>query len=47
MKPTFYPTPSHFRKWLRRHHATAKELWVGFYKKGLWETQYHLAGIGR
>lgn len=30
----FFPTPLHFRKWLRTHHETTRELWVGFYKKG-------------
>ena len=34
MKPTFFATPSEFRRWLEEHHATARELWVGFYKKG-------------
>ena len=33
MKPKFFKTPSDFRKWLRTHHASAAELWVGFYKK--------------
>ena len=33
MDPTFFPTPADLRKWLQRHHATAKELWVGFHKK--------------
>jgi uncharacterized protein YdeI (YjbR/CyaY-like superfamily) len=33
MKPRFFKTPSAFRKWLEAHHATSKELWVGFYKK--------------
>lgn len=23
-----------FRKWLQKHHTSASELWVGFYKKG-------------
>ena len=32
-RPTFFPTPAHFRRWLERHHASATELWVGFYKK--------------
>ena len=32
-KPTFFKTPSDFRKWLSKHHKTADELWVGFYKK--------------
>jgi len=34
MKPTFFATPADFRKWLERHHDTADELLVGFYKKG-------------
>ncbi|HET6670203.1 MAG TPA: YdeI/OmpD-associated family protein [Pyrinomonadaceae bacterium] len=31
--PTFFKTPTDFRKWLSRHHAGETELWVGFYKK--------------
>ena len=34
MNPKFFKTPSAFRKWLEAHHASSKELWVGFYKKG-------------
>ena len=34
MNPTFFATPAEFRAWLETHHADAKELWVGFYKKG-------------
>jgi len=34
VNPKFFKTPSAFRKWLESHQATAKELWVGFYKKG-------------
>ncbi len=34
MEPTFFRTPATFRSWLERHHATAGELVVGFYKKG-------------
>lgn len=33
MKPTFFATPSRFRGWLVKHHDSAQELWVGFYKK--------------
>ncbi len=33
MKPTFFRTPEAFRQWLERHHATADELWVGYYKR--------------
>lgn len=32
--PTFFSTPAEFRAWLERNHATARELLVGFYKKG-------------
>lgn len=32
--PIFFRTPAAFRRWLERHHASATELWVGFYKKG-------------
>src|ERR1043166_726626 len=31
---TFFATPADFRAWLERHHETAKELLVGFYKRG-------------
>ena len=34
MKPRFFATPSAFRTWLEKHHETAPELLVGFYKKG-------------
>jgi len=34
VKPTFFPTPIAFRRWLERHHARAAELWVGYWKKG-------------
>jgi uncharacterized protein YdeI (YjbR/CyaY-like superfamily) len=33
MRPTFFASPSEFRAWLEKHHATAQELLVGFYKK--------------
>ena len=33
-QPTFFATPAKWRAWLARHHATAPELVVGFYKKG-------------
>ena len=33
MKITFFPTTSDLRKWFEKHHATARELWVGYYKK--------------
>ncbi len=31
--PVFFPTPAAFRAWLTRHHTTARELVVGFYKR--------------
>jgi uncharacterized protein YdeI (YjbR/CyaY-like superfamily) len=30
---TFFESQAKFRAWLERHHASATELWVGFYKK--------------
>ena len=29
----FFKSPSEFRKWLEANHASAGELWVGYYKK--------------
>jgi uncharacterized protein YdeI (YjbR/CyaY-like superfamily) len=34
MKPTFFATASELRGWLEDNHATASELWVGFYRRG-------------
>jgi len=34
LTPTFFPTPADLRKWFRKNHATATELWIGFYKVG-------------
>ncbi len=31
--PTFFAGPAEFRTWLEQHHATAAELWVGFFRK--------------
>ncbi|MGH7340869.1 MAG: YdeI/OmpD-associated family protein, partial [Candidatus Rokuibacteriota bacterium] len=33
MSPTYFDSASAFRAWLEAHGATARELWVGFYKK--------------
>jgi len=33
LKPKFFRTPANFETWLEKNHATATELWVGFYKK--------------
>jgi uncharacterized protein YdeI (YjbR/CyaY-like superfamily) len=32
--PRFFATPAEFRAWFDEHHETARELLVGFYKKG-------------
>ena len=34
MTPTFFRAPADLRKWFRKNHATATELWIGFYKVG-------------
>jgi uncharacterized protein YdeI (YjbR/CyaY-like superfamily) len=34
MKPTFFATPAEFRAWFEANHLSAKELLVGFYKRG-------------
>ena len=34
MKPAFFATAAEFRRWLERHHDSASELLVGFYKVG-------------
>jgi uncharacterized protein YdeI (YjbR/CyaY-like superfamily) len=34
VKPRFFRTPAAFHAWLERHHASARELTVGFYKRG-------------
>jgi uncharacterized protein YdeI (YjbR/CyaY-like superfamily) len=34
MKPTFFKSPSDFRKWLEKNHSTSRDLLVGYYKKG-------------
>jgi uncharacterized protein YdeI (YjbR/CyaY-like superfamily) len=33
LKPKFFRTPADLRTWLEKNHATATELWVGFYTK--------------
>jgi uncharacterized protein YdeI (YjbR/CyaY-like superfamily) len=33
-EPTFFESQSEFRQWLKKNHDMAKELWVGYYKKG-------------
>ena len=34
MKPEFFRTAAAFRAWLEANHATAGELWVGYFKRG-------------
>ena len=34
VKPVFFATAGELREWLERNHATATELFVGFYKRG-------------
>lgn len=31
--PRYFESQAAFRRWLERHHASARELWVGFYRK--------------
>ena len=33
MTPRYFKTPAEFRRWLAAHHATERELLVGFYRK--------------
>jgi uncharacterized protein YdeI (YjbR/CyaY-like superfamily) len=33
IEPVFFETPAAFRQWLRKHHQTAADVWVGYYKK--------------
>lgn len=32
--PTYFATPDEFRAWLDANHDSARELWVGFHRKG-------------
>ena len=32
MKLKYFRTPSDLRLWFEKHHSTARELWVGYYK---------------
>jgi len=31
--PRYFASQAAFRRWLEAHHASAKELWLGYYKK--------------
>jgi uncharacterized protein YdeI (YjbR/CyaY-like superfamily) len=35
---TIFESAADFRRWLEDNHATARELWVGYYKKGVPKT---------
>jgi hypothetical protein len=41
MKPRFFKAPADFRRWLERHHATATELFVGFYRRETGRPEHH------
>ena len=34
MKPRYFATPAHLRKWFEGNHGIARELWIGYFKKG-------------
>ncbi len=33
MEPVYFGSATEFRAWLEQHHATAAELWVGYFKR--------------
>src|ERR671915_1510323 len=33
VRPRFFRTKNEFADWLERNHATAEEVWVGYYRK--------------
>ena len=33
MNPVFFPSAAAFHAWLEKHHAEARELWLGFFKR--------------
>jgi uncharacterized protein YdeI (YjbR/CyaY-like superfamily) len=42
-EPRLFDTPAEFRAWLEANHASATELWVGYYKKGTGKTSMSYA----
>ncbi len=34
MRVTFFRSPGDLQRWFEKNHTTARELWVGYYKKG-------------
>lgn len=35
IKPVFFKSAAELRKWLKKNHNKANELWTGYYKKGV------------
>jgi uncharacterized protein YdeI (YjbR/CyaY-like superfamily) len=35
---TVFPTPADFRAWLEANHASEREIWIGYYRKGVPKT---------
>jgi len=33
LEATYFASPEEFRRWLMKHHESARELWVGFHKR--------------
>jgi len=33
MEPRFFATPAELRAWFAEHHASERELWVGFHRR--------------
>src|SRR5262245_56416306 len=33
-RPVFFRSPSQLRDWFAANHGSARELWIGYYKKG-------------
>lgn len=33
VKPIFFKSKTELRKWLKKNHASSKEVWIGYYKK--------------
>ena len=42
MSPTFFESQAKFRQWLKKHHDSVDELWIGFYKKASGKAEHHL-----
>jgi uncharacterized protein YdeI (YjbR/CyaY-like superfamily) len=42
-EPVIFEKAADFRVWLAKHHASATELWVGYYKRGVGKTSMRYA----